>query len=366
MVETAKGRIPLEALALRLQFPMVIPGEIRGLELAGQLPEGEIAYYDSNEPDTLRLVDRETFKPVIKKGVEVRLNLENFDKVPRRFSAVILNVPPRTHENAFDETIRRFSALIKRTSTREEGIITEQHLGAIFIVEGKGEDQRVGWRKKQLRKMGFVLVDRREGSVIVRDNYIISFARRPMQRGPIDLTQGERSRYMVGPFIQEIEDSAQRQGFTADASSLIREVRATGNPPRTIASLRDGSGVTFVGEDSDGKRIVVDRRGASEVVTPSIKALEEVAERAKPANGTGRPEMHKPGDKVPTEIKCGECGNHFQEEYYAEPGRKRLLLFRDIVCHGAHSDGYPKYMQRRQYAGYLGQLPSSETLASKD
>lgn len=366
MKETAERIVPqLEAFALRLQFPMVIPEEIRHLEVTRQLPEGEIAYHDVNEPDTLRLVARETFRPVTKKGIEVRLNLKNLDKFPRRFAAVILKVPPRTPENAFDETIRGFSALLKRTSKREEGIIIEQHLGAIFVVEGRGEDQRVGWRQEQLRRAELVVERRSGGSVIISGDRIISFARRPMQRGPTDLTQGERSRYMIGPFLDQIETLADEQGFRADTSSLREEARKTRYPPGTIANLRDGGKVVFEGEDSDGKRIVVDRTGGSEVVTPSRKALEEMVERAKPVNGTGRPEMHKPGDKVPTDIECGECGSHFQEEYYGEPGRERMLLFRDIVCHGAHSDGYPKYMQKRQYSGYLGRLPANMTRAKK-
>ncbi|OGH17931.1 MAG: hypothetical protein A2868_03870 [Candidatus Levybacteria bacterium RIFCSPHIGHO2_01_FULL_40_15b] len=365
MAGTAEIIIPTqpEAFTLRPQFPMVIPKEIRGLELAGQLPGGEIAYYDANEPHTLRLVDRGTLKPVTKKGVEVRLNLLNFDKAPRRLAAVILNVPPRTPDNSYEEVIERFSKILKRTSKREEGIITKQYLGVIFIVEGKGEDQRVGWRKRQFRKMGLVVANRHEGSVIVRDNYIISFARRPMQRSPVDLTQGARSRYMVGPFIQEIEDLAERQGFTADTSGLRGEARRTLNPPRTIAELRDGSsGVIFVGEDSDGERIVVDRTGRSEFVTPSREALKEMAERARP-NGTGRPEMHKPGDKVPTDIKCWDCPDgSFDDEYYEVAGRKRWLLRRRRICHGSHPDGYPREIEDG-YVGYLNRLPSSMTRA---
>ena len=354
-----------EAFALRPQFPMVIPEEIRGLELAGQLPEGEIAYYDANEPDILRLVDRGTFRPVTKKEVEVRFNLPNFDKAPRKLAAVILNVPPRTPENAFDETIRRFCALLKRTSKREEGIITEQHLGAIFIVEGRGEDQRVGWRQEQLRRAELVVNRRSKGSVIVSGDRIISFARRPMQRSPIDLTKGPRSGNMVGPFIQEIEDSAQRQGFTADTSRLREKARRTLNPPVTFHDLRYGGETDYVGIDDDGREVRVKREGGVEFVTPSREALEEIAERTKPANGTGRPEMHKPGDIVPTEIKCGECGGHFQEEYYEKAGRERMLLYYNIVCHGAHGDGYPKYMQQRKYAGHLDRLPKSMTRTKK-
>ena len=367
MAGTAERIAPTqpEALVLRPQIPMAIPKEIRGLELAGQLPEGDIAYFDANEPDTLRLVDRGTLKPVTKKGVEVRLNLANFAKAARKFAAVILNVPPRTPENAFDETIRDFCALLKRTSKREEGIITEQHLGVIFIVEGKGEDQRVGWRQEQLRRDELVVDRRRGGSVIVSGDRIISFARRPMQRSPIDLTRGPISGNMVRPFAEQIRVSAQRQGFTADPLRLEQEARRTRNPPRTIDNLRDGGETDYVGIDDDGREVRVKREGGVEFVTPSREALEEIAERTKPANGTGRPEMHKPGDIVPTEIKCGECGGHFQEEYYEKAGRERMLLYYNIVCHGAHGDGYPKYMQQRKYAGHLDRLPKSMTRTKK-
>ena len=354
-----------EALVLRPQFPMVIPEEIRGFVLFGQLPEGEIAYCDINEPDSLRLVDRETFKPVTKKGVEVRLNLGNSDTAHRRFAAVILNVPPRTPENAFYETISRLAGLLKRTSKREEGIITEQHLGVIFIVEGKGTDQRVGWRQEQLRRAELVVDRRRGGSVIVNGDRIISFARRPMQRGPIDLTQGERSKHMVGPFLDQIETSADRQGFRVDTSSLREEARRTRYPPGTIANLRDGGNVVFEGEDPDGRRIVVDRTGRSEVVTPSRKVLEEMAQRAGPVNGTERPEMHRPGDKAPTEIKCADCPDgYFEEQYYSVAGRKRWVLRRLTVCHGSHPDGYPIEM-KDEYVDYLSELPQSMIRSKK-
>ena len=133
-----------------------------------------------------------------------------------------------------------------------------------------------------------------------------------------------------------------------------------------IAKVGDGGNVVFEGEDPDGRRIIVDRTGRGEVVTPSRKALEEMAERAKPVNGTGRPEMHKPGDKVPTDIKCWDCPDgSFDDEYYEVAGRKRWLLRRRRICHGSHPDGYPREI-KDEYVGYLNRLPSSMTRASND
>lgn len=365
MVEAAERIVQTqpEAFVLRLQFPMVIPEEIRGLELAGQLPEGEIAYYDAAEAGTLRLVDPQTFKPIIRQGVDKRISI---GEVNKRFAAVILHLPCRTPENSYEGIIKRFSELLKRTSEREGGIITQQNLGAIFIVEEKGEDQRVGWRKKQLKNAGLVVDRTRASSVIVAEDYVISFARRPMQRSPVDLTKGERSRNMVGPFIQEIEDSALRQGFTADTSELRREVRATGNPPRTIASLRDGTSVTFVGEDLDGRPIVVDRSRGTETVTPGREVLEEIADRARRTSGADNQEKkHKPGDIVQTGIKCKNCQDgHFEEQYYSVAGRKRWLLRRLTVCHGSHPDGYPIEL-KDEYVGYLGKLPQDMIRSKK-
>lgn len=283
------GTVPPEDLVLRRQVPMVIPREIRELSLAGQLPSGEIAYYDAAEPDTLRLVDPLTFKPIMRLGVEKRISI---GEARKKFPAVILHVSCRTPENSYEEIIRGFTELLRRTSEKEEGIITQQNLGVIFIVEEKGEDQRLGWRQEQLKNTGLVVDRTRGGSVIVAENYIISFARRPMQRGPVDLTKGPRSGNMVGPFIQEIEDLALQQGFTADTSRLRGEASVTGNPPRTIASLRDGSSVTFVGEDLDGRRIVVDRSRGTEIITPGRGALEEIADRARRNSGADNQEKN--------------------------------------------------------------------------
>jgi hypothetical protein len=345
--ETSQGgAVFSEALVLRPQTPMVIPREIMELRLAGQLPKGEIVYYDASEPDTLRLVDPQTFKPIIRHGVEKRISIGQAHK---RLAAVILRVPCRTPGNSYEEIIRRFSELLKRTSEREEEIITQQNLGAIFIVEEKGEDQRIGWRQEQLKNAGLVADRTRGGSVIKTEDYIISFARRPAQRSPVDLTKGPKSGSMVGPLIREIENSAARQGFTADTSELKREVKSTGNPPRTIASLRDAASATFVGENLDGKQIVVDRSRGVETVTPGREHLLEIAGRA-------REKTHKPGDIVETGIKCYDCPDgYFKEQYYSVAGRKRWLLRRLTVCYGSHPDGRPIRL-KDEYIGYLGKL----------
>lgn len=347
-----------ENLSLRPQIPMVIPREIRDLRLTDQLPKGDIAYFDTAEPDTIRLVDPITWKPVSKKGAEVRIRLERMNK---RFAGIILHTPSRTPESSFDQEIKMLSALIRRTSVKEDGVTTQQNLGALFVVEDRGSDVRIGWRQQQLSRNGLVVDKRRDESIVTTDAYIISQGRRPRQHGVINLETGERSRYMVGPFIDAIEEAASAQGFTVDTRRLKGEARATKFPPGTIANLRDGGNVVYEGTDDSGKRIsLVRSRKGTDTFSPSRGAFSTLAQEGK------KPTVeHKPGDIVPLDIKCRDCGDgYFREEYRREAGRKRWLLIRNVVCHGAHPDGYPKYIERDKYVDFLGVLPPS--LMQKD
>ncbi len=60
---------PQAVEGLVLAPPMVIPEEIKNLELTGQIPTGEVAYFDITNPN-LRLVDRKTWQPVMHGGRE--------------------------------------------------------------------------------------------------------------------------------------------------------------------------------------------------------------------------------------------------------------------------------------------------------
>ena len=335
---------------------MAIPKEIRDLRLSGQLPTGNIAYLDTKEPDTLRLLDQTTWKPVKKMGVEIRLDP---NRIARRFPAVIVHVPSRSPDNSFDEIISRLSKFLKRTSQREDRIVTLQNLGALFVVEDKGQDLKIGWRQTQLTRAGLVVDRTQGGSVVVNGDYIISFARRPKQRSPIDLTKGERSQYMVEPFIQEIEAAAERQGFTANTSRLRQAAKATRNPRQTIGDLRYGMDVDYETANNDGKRILVHRSESTETVTPNREALQELTRRQVQEKKSSKPQLqHKAGDIVRLESRCGDCGGEFQKEYYEKPGKVRTLLFSRIIC--PNHPGGPATIESNIYEGYLGFLPKGK------
>lgn len=355
MAETANTLRATEALTFRVQVPMVIPKEIRDLKPAGQLPAGNIAYFDFADPDTLRFVDQETWRPVTKKGVEARISI---DKAVNRFAGIILHSPARTPENSLEDKISQLSALLKRTSKREEGITTQQNLGVLFIVEDKGEDQRIGWRQEQLTRNGLVVDTTRGESVRITDSSIISWGRRPKQHAAVDLTKGERSQHMINPFIQAIEDAASNQGFTADTTRLRQEARATRFPPRTIANLRDGRNVVYEGADDSGKRILVDRsRTGSDFVSPGKEVLQRATQQQRDEKKPSKI-VHKPGDIVDLDLECWDCPDgYFREEYHQEAGRVRWLLKKDVVCHGSHSDGHPVLLMRNEYVGFLDLLP---------
>jgi hypothetical protein len=177
------------------------------------------------------------------------------------------------------------------------------------------------------------------------------------KKNMVDLTKGQKSQYMFPDFPDKIKRDAEQQGFHADTSRLDREARATSNPPKTIANLRDGNEVVYEATDIDGKRIVVDRSGGSEVVVPSREALQGLASST---NGhetkASKPEFkHKGGDVEALESRCGDCGGHLEKRYYEIPGNVRSLLFSEIVC-SDHPRG-PAILERRHYEGPLGYLP---------
>jgi len=341
----------IESLDLRMQTPMVIPKEIKNLELSGQLPKGDIAYIDVSEPDTIRLVDQETWHPITKGGIEKRANFEHAQK---RFAAIILHTPSRTPENSYTENIHQVSNLLKiHVSKDGSGATTGQDLGTLFIVEDKGKDTGIGWRQKQLTQEGLVVNPGHNKSVITTDKYVITCARRRKKRLIVDLGKGVRSRNMVPPFIDSIQRRAEQHGLTADSKALEREWHATKNVRRTLSNIRDGNNVTFEGMDDDGHPIhSITEKGVTTVYNE--EGLRNLTDRQEHTRKPPKVE-HKLGDRVVrNDLVCDACGNHPQDIYIQEPGRVRWLLFKETACYEPHRDNNPRYFGKNQYIKPLG------------
>jgi len=345
------------SLALRMQIPMVIPKEIKDLELFGQLPKGDIAYIDVSEPDTIRFVDQETWHPITKGGIEKRTN---FEHAPKRFAAIIVHTPPRTPENSYTENIHQVSSLLRRHVSKDEaGATTGQDLGTLFIVEDKGEDVRVGWRQRQLAQEGLVIDPKHNKSIITTDQHIITFARRRKQHPAVNLYQG-RSGYMIGPFTEETRVRAESLGLSADTTKSEHDARATRNPRRVINALRDGE-AELTGMDEDGHPIIVstDKSGVTTVLNE--EGLRKLTE--KQAQNLKLPKVeHKAGDKVTREdLTCDTCGNHPQDIYRRKPGKTNWLLIKETICNtGKHRDGRERRFGNSQFIKALERLPRDQ------
>lgn len=351
---------------LRMQFPMVIPKEIRDLELAGQLPPGDIAYFDVSDPDQrLRFVDRKTWKPVkTRRGIEKRINP---DRAPKTFAGIILHTPPRTPENFYGEEIQRLSSLLRRKAPEDDnGLTIEQQLGTLFIVEDRGEDTGIGWRQDTLSikgKKGLVVDTSHEGSVVITDSHIISFARRQRQYPTISLANGEISGNMVPPFVDEIQRIANAIGLTANTTELEQNWHATKNVIETLTAVKDGNGVTFEGMDNNGRPIVITVSLKGITTITNKEGLLELIEQQKLAQQRAQDKKpteieHKPGDTaVREDLVCDACGNHPKDIYERQVGNIRWMLFKKTVCNEAHRDGYPRTFGKRQYIRALEFLP---------
>jgi hypothetical protein len=342
-------------LFLKPQVPMAIPKEIKDLALSKQLPPGNVGYIDILEPDSIRLISQQDWRPVSPRGIDKRLSVEG--NKGREFPAIILHTPSRTPDNSYDEEIARLAELLRRTSSREEGIIIQQRLGTLFVVEDRGEDERVGWRENQMRNHGLVVQkEKGERSVRVSSDYVISQGRRHKQRSAVDLTKGRISGNMFDHFTDQIEESAAEQGLIADTSNLKREAKATRFVPRTLDNLREGGNVTYVGQGESGATTFERTKKGTDLVTPNREQAPNF-QRAKKEEP--KEVSHKPGDDVVLDVSCGECGQHYHDVYKQEIGDKRFILRKDTVCNGPHEDGYPKYRGRNIWVQALGLLPPS-------
>ena len=345
--EGVTGIQPQAAENLALKVPMVIPKEIEELEDAGQLPAGGIVYFDIADPE-LRPVDRTTWRPIMKARKEKRLNP---NRIPKTFAAIILHTPARTPDNSYEDIINKLSTLLMRSMQKDEnGVTTGQKLGTLFIVEDRGEDTGIGWRQDKLAikgKKGLVVDTTHEGSVTVTDSYILSYARRKMQQSVKDLGTS-RAGPMEEPFIQKLTTNAERQGFTIDTTRIRKRFHATKYPPGAIAALKDGNGAIYTTMNADGKQITVDvSEDGITTVYPSQEALKEYLREGQAEEKKIIKIEHKEGDIVETQVPCYECGGHYREEYYPQADKVNMLLKRDLVCHGAHSDGRPNYYGER-------------------
>jgi hypothetical protein len=285
---------PQAVESLVLAPPMVIPEEIKNLELTGQIPTGEVAYFDITNPN-LRLVDRKTWSPVLHDGKE---KVVDPNHLPKTFAAIILHTPPRTPENSYEEEIHKLSNLLRRSSKKDDNKGTiQQNLGVLFIVEDKGEDTRIGWRQDALAikgVKGLVVDTSHEGSVIVTDSHIISFAR------------------------------LQKQHHTENGVITFRGMDDEGHP------------IHVVTYPSGSSRILTEEE--LQKLTPQIE--------------------HQPEDKVVREdLTCDACGNHPQDVYISRQGDIRNLLFRETICNNPHRDGIPRRFGDPEYIRYLELLP---------
>jgi len=354
---------------LVLNPPMVIPEEIKDIELTGQIPAGEIAYFDIANPN-LRLVDRKTWQPVMHGGREKGTDPKH---LPKTFAAIILHTPPRTPENSYEEEIYRLSNLLKRSSKKDENKVTvQQNLGVLFIVEDLASDMRIGWRQDALAikgARGLVVNKTHEGSVIVTDSHIISFARRQKQFPTIDMSRGQRSRHMVPPFVNNIQRHAENAGLTANTDELENNWHATKNVPETLSAMRDGNGVEYEGMDDDGHPIIVHTDISGITTVTNEEGLRQLTERQQknqePPKKPPKRE-HKTGDKVTREdLICDACGNHPQDIYIRKPGNVRWLLIKETVCNEAHRDGIPRSFGKSQYIRPLDFLPKNQQKPQK-
>lgn len=333
---------PPNVEGLILNPPMVIPKEIKNFELTGQIPAGEIAYFDIANPH-LRLVDRNTWRPIMHGGREKGTDPKH---LPKTFAAIILHTPPRTPENSYEEEIYRLSNLLKRSSKKDKHKVTvQQNMGVLFIVEDLAEDIRIGWRQDTFAvkgNKGLVVDKSHEGSVVITDSHIISFARRQSQHPTLDMSRYQQPGNMVPSFIDRIKRHAAKAGLTANTDELENNWHATRNVPETLSAIRDGNGVDFEGMDDDGRPIHVHTDISGVTTVLNEEGLRQLTERQ---NQTQKPPKveHKPGDIVETQVPCYECGGHYREEYYPQADKVNMLLKRDLVCHGAHSDGRPNY-----------------------
>ena len=337
-------------LTLQAQIPITIPEELRNLRLADQLPGGNVAYIDALEPDTLRLIDPATWKTITRKGVDLRLGVEA--NGGRKFSGIIFHTPSRTQEESYEGEIAKLAPLLTRTSKQTEGIITEQNLGTLFVVEDRGADELVGWREEQLRRNG-LMVDRQKGekAVVVTANSIISQGRRKKQHSAVDLTKGRISGNMFNHFTDAIERGAEAQGLSADTKRLQREARATKFPPKTLNNLREGGNTDYVGSDDSGNATFLSISRSGEETGSSDKEGFRVKLQPETVD-VGKLIDEKKGFER-SDLEC-VCGNHPRDYFTARPGRVRTFLFKSTVCNEPHPNGYPRYFEGDEKPRYLG------------
>lgn len=346
---------------LVLSPPMVIPEEIKNIELTGQIPTGEIAYFDIANPN-LRLVDRRTWQPVMHGGREKGTDPKH---LPKTFAAIILHTPPRTPENSYEKEIYRLSNLLKRSSKKDENKVTvQQNLGVLFIVEDLASDMRIGWRQDALAikgAKGLVVNKAHEGSVMVTDSHIISFARRQKQFPTIDMSRGRRSGNMVPPFVDSIQRHAANTGLTANTDELEDNWNATKNVPETLSAMRDGNGVVLEGMDDDGHPIIVHTDISGITTVLNEEGLRQLTERQKQTQKPPKVE-HKAGDKVTREdLVCDACGYHPQDIYKRKPGKTNWLLIKETICNtGKHRDGRERRFGNSQFIKTLERLPKDQ------
>lgn len=324
-------------------YEMAIPPEVKNSQLMAQRPKGLILYIDQRDPDTATVINPQTWQPLLKKGKPERITVSKI--VGRRVAAVIYHTPPRTPtpEGAFEQELANAASLLNRTEDENEGIITSHHLGALFVVEDKGEDKIKRWREQSMNNIGLVMSigDRQEAErlkVLETDKYLITSGRKEKKHSPVNLFESRGGRYFRSQ-IDRGTANLKRQGYEVDTTKLIEEARRSSVPPDTIGRIKDAGNVVITNR-ATGSRIEQTRRGTFKSRASTDDYSEPTLEDIRKATEAPKKYVPQPGDVRILDRTCGDCGEHLKERYFSKPGEYALLLIREVVCDSkAHRRG---------------------------
>lgn len=331
-------------LELRAQRVPFIPRALTESEIAKQLPDGDVAYIFADDPNVAIAVDQKTWKPIMEGGKKRTRKMRTYNVAMiagRRFAAVIVSTPPlRRDDEHFEDTLKRAGQIVGRDIDKtESGIITNQNLGAVFILEGKPTEEQIkqgeqqnnkydrfkNWRTELLRdatkeikiSWGNEKIKTVMTNVNVRndlDNVIITEGRLGKERSPIDLLHTGKTQYWLAHQLERIPLVYGRLGYSVDIRRLIKDLSASKNPPLAIVNAKDANDTTFVDNECGRCTWFRDRKG----VISRIDACDDTSHAQKEAP----PTMPKEELKIRTEVmdgeknemKCTKCDSHLRQD----------------------------------------------------
>lgn len=306
-------------LELEGQYPVIIPSEVRKSKLFQQRPHGEkgdpksdVVYIDARNPNTAIVIDANTWGPKLNRGKPVYLDVSGI--VGRTFAAIIYHTPPRTPEKSFTEEIGNVAGLLRRTSEKENKIITGQHVGVLFIVEDKGKDTIKQWREQFLRNIGIVVPQEKEHPAILEtetSEFIISQGRLAMQHGPVNLYESRAGSFVSGT-IGALEKEFSSQGIDVDSSQIKAQSKASSVPPETLSRVKGVEGRIFRDRTTGDITEVIkgaifhseSNTGREERESQKIISKQKSRERL-PSYPLRKPFMIEAEGQV-----CGDCAEH--------------------------------------------------------